>query len=69
MGIAASIGDHVTGLAVDVSEPMTIADSRASTEQGHGLVLAAIGRDANFAHTLLDRVEPTIDTGIALFRG
>ena len=91
-GIAASIGDHATGLAVDVSEPETIADSLASIEQVHGLVLAAIERDANTVreydiararrlvtlklvgytetvHALLDRLEPTIDTGIVLFGG
>jgi NAD(P)-dependent dehydrogenase (short-subunit alcohol dehydrogenase family) len=46
-GIAASIGENATGLAVDISEPETIAASLASVGEVNGLVLAAIERDAN----------------------
>ncbi len=90
--IARSIGESATGLALDISEPESIAESLASVEQVHGLVLAAIERDANTVreyditrarrlvtlklvgytetvHTLLDRLEPTVDTGIVLFGG
>jgi len=90
--IAASVGDRVTGVALDISEPATIASQLASVGQVHGLVLAAIERDANTArdydiqrairlvtlklvgyteviHTLLNRLEPTGDTGIVLFGG
>lgn len=90
--IALSVGESATGLALDISEPETIAESLASIEQVHGLVLAAIERDANTVreydiararrlvtlklvgytetvHTLLDRLEPTVDTGIVLFGG
>lgn len=45
--VAASIGDRATGLAVDISEPETIAASLADIGEVHGLVLAAIERDAN----------------------
>lgn len=45
--IAASIGEGATGLAVDISEPETIAASLASIGEVNGLVLAAIERDAN----------------------
>lgn len=45
--IAASLGDAATGLAVDISEPETIAASLSSVGQIDGLVLAAIERDAN----------------------
>src|SRR6185312_4807565 len=47
--IAASVGDRVTGVALDISEPATIASQLASVGQVHGLVLAAIERDANTA--------------------
>lgn len=45
--IAASLGDAASGLAVDISEPESIAGSLASVGQIDGLVLAAIERDAN----------------------
>jgi short-subunit dehydrogenase len=45
--IAASIGEGASGLAVDISEPESIAASLASVGAVHGLVLAAIERDAN----------------------
>lgn len=90
--IAASIGDRATGVAVDISEPRTIAGSLAGIGAVHGLVLAAIERDANTirdydiaratrlvtlklvgytetVHTLLGRMEETVDTGIVLFGG
>jgi len=90
--IARSVGDHATGLALDISEPESIAASLASVGQVHGLVLAAIERDANTVreydiararrlvtlklvgytetvHALLDRLEPSVDTGIVLFGG
>lgn len=90
--IARSVGENATGLALDISEPESIAASLASVGQVHGLVLAAIERDANTVreydiararrlvtlklvgytetvHTLLDRLEPTVDTGIVLFGG
>ncbi len=90
--IAASIGVGAAGLAVDISEPETIAASLASIEQVDGLVLAAIERDANSVreydiararrlvtlklvgytetvHAMLDRLTPTVDTGIVLFGG
>lgn len=90
--IAATIGDGATGVAVDISEPETIAESLKSIERVDGLVLAAIERDANTVreydiararrlvtlklvgytetvHALLDRLTPTVDTGIVLFGG
>ncbi len=90
--IAESVGENATGLALDISEPETIAGSLASVGEVHGLVLAAIERDANTVreydiararrlvtlklvgytetvHSLLDRLEPTVDTGIVLFGG
>ncbi|MBX9472604.1 SDR family NAD(P)-dependent oxidoreductase [Microcella sp.] len=90
--IARSIGENATGLALDISEPESIAESLASVEHVHGLVLAAIERDANTVreydiararrlvtlklvgytetvHALLDRLDPTVDTGIVLFGG
>jgi NAD(P)-dependent dehydrogenase (short-subunit alcohol dehydrogenase family) len=90
--VAASIGDRATGVAVDISEPETIAGSLAGIGDVHGLVLAAIERDANtvrdydiaratrlvtlklvgytqVVHTLLGRMEETVDTGIVLFGG
>lgn len=45
--IAASLGDAASGLAVDISEPESIAGSLAGVGQIDGLVLAAIERDAN----------------------
>ena len=90
--IAASIGPGATGLALDISEPETIVEALKPVGQIHGLVLAAIERDANsvreyniararrlvtlklvgyteVVHTLLDRLEPSVDTGIVLFGG
>jgi NAD(P)-dependent dehydrogenase (short-subunit alcohol dehydrogenase family) len=90
--VAASIGDRATGVAVDISEPESIAGSLAGIGAVHGLVLAAIERDANTVrdydiaratrlvtlklvgytetvHTLLGRMEETVDTGIVLFGG
>lgn len=90
--VAATLGDAATGLAVDLSEPETIAESLKSVGQVNGLVLAAIERDANTVrdydiararrlvvlklvgytetvHTLLDRLEPSVETGIVLFGG
>jgi len=90
--IAASLGDGATGLAVDISEPSSIAASLAGVGQINGLVLAAIERDATTVrdydiaravrlvtlklvgytetiHTLIDRMEPSVDTGIVLFGG
>jgi NAD(P)-dependent dehydrogenase (short-subunit alcohol dehydrogenase family) len=90
--LAATVGEHATGLALDISEPETIAASLASVGEVHGLVLAAIERDANTVreydiararrlvtlklvgytetvHALLDRLEPSVDTGIVLFGG
>lgn len=46
-GIAASLGPEATGLALDISEPDTIADALRPLGAVHGLVLAAIERDAN----------------------
>lgn len=45
--VAASIGDRASGVAVDISEPETIAGSLSGIGAVHGLVLAAIERDAN----------------------
>ncbi|GAA4062636.1 SDR family NAD(P)-dependent oxidoreductase [Agromyces indicus] len=45
--VAASVGEGATGVAVDISEPETIAASLAGIGAVHGLVLAAIERDAN----------------------
>ncbi|MFH8249414.1 SDR family NAD(P)-dependent oxidoreductase [Microbacterium sp. B2969] len=45
--IAASIGDAATGVSLDISEPETIAGQLAGIGAVHGLVLAAIERDAN----------------------
>lgn len=89
---AASIGPKATGVAVDISEPLGIADQLASVGPISGLVLAAIERDANsvreydiaratrlttlklvgyteVVHTMLDRLEPSVDSGIVLFGG
>jgi len=45
--VAASVGDRATGVAVDISEPETIAERLSGIGAVHGLVLAAIERDAN----------------------
>ena len=90
--VAASIGSKAKGVALDISEPETIAGQLASIGQVHGLVLAAIERDQNnirdysierakrlvilklvgyaeTVHALLDRLEPSNETGIVLFGG
>lgn len=90
--VAASLGAEATGVALDISEPHSIAGQLAAVGQVHGLVLAAIERDQNTirdydidrairlvtlklvgyaetVHVLLDRLEPTVDTGIVLFGG
>lgn len=90
--IASTIGERATGVALDISEPNGIAAQLSGLGNVHGLVLAAIERDANTArdydiaravrlvtlklvgytqviHTLLDRLEPSVDTGIVLFGG
>ncbi len=91
-GIAASIGGGARGVALDISEPETVADSLRGIDRVDGLVLAAIERDANsirdyaidratrltvlklvgypaVVHALLDRITPSVDTGIVLFGG
>lgn len=91
-GVAASLGDAATGLALDLSAPADIAAALAPVEAVDGLVLSAIYRDANTIrdydvtratalvtlklvgytetiHTLLDRLTPTVETGIVLFGG
>lgn len=45
--VAATLGDAATGLAVDISEPESIAESLKSVGKINGLVLSAIERDAN----------------------
>jgi len=90
--IAMELGPEATGIALDISEPATIAHQLSSVGRVDGLVLAAIERDANNVrdysieravrlvtlklvgytetiHALLDRLEPTVDTGIVLFGG
>jgi len=90
--IAASIGPDAAGIALDISEPFTIAEQLKPVGEVHGLVLAAIERDQNTirdydvarairlvtlklvgyaeaVHALLDRLEPSVDTGIVLFGG
>jgi len=90
--IASQFNGKATAVALDISEPTTIAGQLAGVGQVHGLVLAAIERDANTAreynierairlttlklvgytqvvHTLLDRLEPSGDTGIVLYGG
>lgn len=90
--IAATLGGNAEGIALDISEPHSIAGQLAGLGQVHGLVLAAIERDANTIrdydidrairlvtlklvgytatiHALLDRLEPSVDTGIVLFGG
>ncbi len=91
-GIAASIGERASAVALDISEPETIAEALRTVGDVHGLVLAAIERDQNnirdydiaratrltilklvgyteTVHALLDRLEPSVDTGIVLFGG
>ena len=45
--IAAELGDRAEGIALDISEPHSIKGQLAGLGQVHGLVLAAIERDAN----------------------
>ena len=45
--IAAGIGPNAQGVSLDISEPETIAGQLAGIGKVHGLVLAAIERDAN----------------------
>lgn len=47
--IAASLGDRASAIALDISEPEQIAGQLAPLGELHGLVLAAIERDANTA--------------------
>ncbi|GAA2071924.1 SDR family oxidoreductase [Pseudolysinimonas kribbensis] len=47
--IAAGIGPGASGIALDISEPETIAEALRPVGAVHGLVLAAIERDANSA--------------------
>ena len=90
--VASRLGDKASGIALDISEPETIAAALSSLGKVDGLVLGAIERDANtireydiararrlitlklvgyteVVHTLLDRLEPSVDTGIVLFGG
>jgi NAD(P)-dependent dehydrogenase (short-subunit alcohol dehydrogenase family) len=90
--IAEGLGPDAGYVALDISEPETIAGQLAGLGRIHGLVLAAIERDANTireydiararrlvtlklvgyaetVHTLLDRLEPSRETGIVLFGG
>lgn len=90
--IAAELGENAAGVALDLSEPEGISAQLAGIGTIHGLVLAAIERDANtvrdydvgrarrlvtlkligyteVVHALLDRLEPSRDTGIVLFGG
>lgn len=90
--VAAEVGGGASGIALDVSEPETIAEQLRGVGRLDGLVLAAIERDANTirdydiararrltvlkligytetVHALLDRLEPSVDTGIVLFGG
>jgi len=90
--VAASLGDAASGIAVDISEPDSIAGQLAEVGPLGGIVLAAIERDANnirdydiaratrlvvlklvgyteVVHALLDRLDPTVETGIVLFGG
>lgn len=90
--VAASIGDRASAVALDISEPDAIAGRLSTIGPVHGLVLAAIERDANtvreydiaraqrlvtlklvgyteVVHALLDRLEPSRETGIVLFGG
>ncbi|HEX4558990.1 MAG TPA: SDR family oxidoreductase [Mycobacterium sp.] len=45
--VAAAIGDRAQGIALDLSEPETIASALASVGRLNGLVLGAIERDQN----------------------
>lgn len=45
--VAADLGEAATGIALDISEPHGVAASLAGVGPVHGLVLAAIERDAN----------------------
>lgn len=90
--VAASLGERASAVAVDISEPEAIAGQLSGIGPIHGLVLAAIERDANTArdydiararrlvtlkligytevvHALLDRLDPSRETGIVLFGG
>lgn len=90
--IARGLGEGAIGIALDISEPHSIADQLAGIDRVDGLVLAAIERDANSirdydidravrlvtlklvgysatVRALLDRMAPTVDTGIVLFGG
>ena len=90
--IAATLGPEASGVALDLSEPSTIASQLQPIGRVNGLVLAAIDRDQNTirdydferairlvtlklvgyaetVHALLDRLEPSVDTGIVLFGG
>jgi NAD(P)-dependent dehydrogenase (short-subunit alcohol dehydrogenase family) len=90
--IAATLGPAASGVALDISEPSTIAGQLQSIGRVNGLVLAAIDRDQNTirdysferairlvtlklvgyaetVHALVDRLEPSVDTGIVLFGG
>ncbi|MGP3534829.1 SDR family NAD(P)-dependent oxidoreductase [Microbacterium sp. RD1] len=92
VAIAADLGPRARGIALDISEPHSIAAQLADIDVVHGLVLAAIERDANTirdydidravrlvtlklvgysetVHTLLDRMDASVDTGIVLFGG
>jgi NAD(P)-dependent dehydrogenase (short-subunit alcohol dehydrogenase family) len=44
---AAELGDRVTGVALELSEPEGIAGQLQAVPELHGLVLAAVDRDAN----------------------
>lgn len=90
--VAEELGEGASGVALDISEPETIAGQLSGIGAVHGVVLAAIERDANTVreydiararrlvtlkligyteviHTLLDRLEPSGETGIVLFGG
>ncbi|KRB38882.1 SDR family NAD(P)-dependent oxidoreductase [Microbacterium sp. Root180] len=90
--VAATIGERASAIALDISEPEAIAGQLAPLGAVHGLVLAAIERDANtvreydiararrlvtlkligyteVVHALLDRLDPSRETGIVLFGG
>jgi NAD(P)-dependent dehydrogenase (short-subunit alcohol dehydrogenase family) len=92
VSIAAGIGERASAIALDISEPETIAGQLAPLGALHGLVLAAIERDANTVreydiakarrlvtlkligytetvHAVLDRLDPSRETGIVLFGG
>lgn len=45
--VAAELGDRATGIALELSEPQGIAAQLAAVPAVHGLVLAAVERDAN----------------------